>query len=267
MTSALSSLKDFPKSYSIFNLTFSKYLSSKNKTKLIFVAIALFFPFLTILDLSTYPQNSVGNFLSSFTSIFFNYYIMIVMVPLSALFSISALQEEVEDGTIAFYLMQPVSRSVILGWKFLGSVFFNFFIISIAVTVYFVYLASGLNINISEVFIYLVYAWIIILIGLIAFGLLFFALSLFLKKPLVFCILIGYLDQFFISSSLASFVGWFSVAYHIRSLSAMLYDYSGIFYSFEPVLGIFDSIIVLPIFLVILAIVCNYLFSKKEITS
>lgn len=260
-------MSEFSRSYKIFDLTLSKFLSSQNKTKLIFVSIALLFPFISILNLRGYPEGSTGVFLNSFTDIFFNYYIMIVMVPLSALFSIAALHEELEDGTFAFYLMQPVSRTVILIWKFISSVVFNFIIISIPVTLYFVWFSVKLKINFGEVYINLIYSWIITLIGLIAFGLLFFSISLILKKPLVACILVGYMDQFFISTSLASFVGWFSIAYHIRALSALLYDYGGTFSSFEPIIGIFDSIIVLPIFLAVLVVLCVYLFKEKEITN
>jgi len=258
-------LNELINSSTIMELTIRKFVSSKNRRKLFITLILLFFPFISLNYLHYVPHNNTGVFLNSFTQTFYNFYIVIVLAPLCAMFALAALHEEISDGTVAFYLMQPVSRITIYFWKFIGYLIFTSALIIVPTSLYFFIFGFILEITLSEVLIYLILTWLITIIGCLAFGALFFTLGMILKKPLLTCIITGYLDQFFISTTLAQFIGWFSISYHIEALSALIYDYHGIFDEFTPLWGVGDSIIILPAFLVALLVLSAYLFKHKNL--
>lgn len=210
--------------YAIFELSVRKILSAQNRQKVIILVMLLFVPLLSVISISDYyPRGDITLMLTQFINIFYMYYIFLILTPFCTLFVLTVIYEEIEDGTLAFYLMQPITRQEIYFWKFLAYCISSTVIFITPVTIYFVSLASKLAIELHFVILILFTAWLITIIIILSLGSLFFFISTIAKKGAQVCMIGGYILTGIVLSFQTSIIGYWDPGFETRTTLPLLF--------------------------------------------
>ncbi|MFX1251773.1 MAG: ABC transporter permease subunit [Promethearchaeota archaeon] len=209
--------------YAIFELSVRKIFSPQNRQKLLILVILLFVPLLSVISISVhYPRGDVKLMLSQFINLFYLYYIFLFLTPFCTLFVLTAIYEEIEDGTLAFYLMQPITRQEIYFWKFLAYFVFSTVIFIIPVTIYFVSLANKLEIEMGLVILNLFTAWLMIIVVILTLGSFFFFISTIAKKGAQVCMIGGYALTGIVTNFQTTFISYWDPGFETGTTIPLL---------------------------------------------
>ncbi len=144
-------------------------------------------------------------------------FVQIVLVFVTLVDSTALIREEIEDGTLPFLLTRPLSKPALAASKYAGflvaalALLLPPVLVSYGITVAYAGTGLGTDANVLVGFLE------VTALGVLAYGALFFFLSVILKKPLMVGLLIGFVWENIVGS-LPGSVPKLSLIYYLRSV-------------------------------------------------
>jgi ABC-2 type transport system permease protein len=144
-------------------------------------------------------------------------FLQIVLIFVTLVNATALIREEIEDNTLPYLLMRPISKPTVAVSKFAGYLVAVLLlllppiVLSYAVTEAYSGAGLGADLDVLEAFL------AVTALGAAAYGALFFFLSVVLRKPLTVGLLIGFVWESIVSS-IPGNVPKLSLIYYLRSI-------------------------------------------------
>jgi ABC-type transport system involved in multi-copper enzyme maturation permease subunit len=205
-----------------------------------------------------------------FADLVINYYVSLSAVVIALFFTITITSEEIQDQTVSYFTMQPVSRLEIAIWKFLALLLVvNIFYLVPVSIFYWIKVVWDAGAPIDSELSLLFSAWVLLGMAALLYCSAFFLMSFIVPRPHLSCLSFGYADQFFLGTVFSPVLGAYSPAYHLRAIASREFvgiDFSaGLMPDFIAVMSVDDSYLVILLFFVVFISLAFYIFINKDL--
>ncbi len=189
-------------------------------------------------------------------------FLQIVLVFVTLVSAMALIREEIDDNTLPFLLTRPVSKPVVALSKYAGylaaalAFLLPPVLVSYAITEAYAGAALGTDLDVLEGFL------AVTALGVLAYGALFYFLSVALRKPLMVGLLIGFVWESIVGS-LPGSVPKLSLIYYLKSVLKGVVSV-GPLSGFATDVSAAVAAVVLIVFAVIMVALAAVLFQGME---
>ncbi len=261
----------FLRGYPIFGITLRKFLFHRSRL-IIFILVQflpIFVAYLQYSNRESYyssQEDQIWEAQSDFVGLVVNYYVLLAAVVIALFFTVSITSEEINDQTISYFSMQPLSRVEIALWKYFALLLIVSLFYFLPVTIlYWVKFVWDVGVPFDQELNFLVGAWILMGMAALLYTSAFFLLSLILPRPHLSCLMFGYVDQFFLGTIFSPVLGSYSPAYHLRAVASREFAEIEGGGGFIRVMSVNDSYLVIILFFVMFLSLALAIFKSRDL--
>ena len=208
--------------YPIFSMSMSKYYAGKRRNLVVLVILglpALLEFLLRIRGISLHSQAQFFEYVIYFGHYFYNV-TFAILVPL--FFASYIINDEIADKTITYLLHSTITKEEVFGWKFLSLIIYCIIMFLPIMTVSYFSFVIFVNPNYKTLINFLLFLAVIRLtiISILLWSSVFFLLCIITDHPIIFGLVIGFIDQIILNTFLPNLLGAYSLNYHIEAIAA-----------------------------------------------